>query len=414
MDTHAAHETASATRILVLTSSFPRDAHDEDSLFLLRLCQELQHNGWHVRVLAPHAPGLKMVEELRGVPVHRYRYLPEQLESLAYGEGIIAKIRRNPFRIFQAVFLMASQQLAVTRMLKTHAFDVIHAHWIIPQGLAAALASRKFGIPAVGTTHGSDMLVLKGGFVDGIKRFVLKRMRALTVMNSAMRDIALAYNPELPVTVAPMGVDCEQFRPSPAPRSGDTVHLLFVGYLVPLKGAALLLEAMQDIVRVCPHVCLTIAGGGPQLRELQIRAEKKGIVRHVRFPGHIPNHQLPGLYARSDIFVSGSLSEGMPVTFLEAMASGCPIICGDIPGIRDLVREDVTGHVVPLNDAAALAVKTIELIRNSGKRKTMAIEARKSVEENFSWPAVGRRYAKILRSYASDKESRPGTENVHL
>lgn len=401
VNAYTPHTTASAVRILVLTSSFPRGIHDQDSLFLLRLCRELRQNGLDVRVLAPHAAGLRLTEDIHGIPIHRYRYLPERFETLAYGEGIISKLRRNPLRIFQAAFLMLGQQRALRRLVNTHTFDVIHAHWIIPQGLAAVFHTRKSGLRVIGTTHGSDMLILKGALANGLKRFVLKRLYALTVVNSAMADVARTYNADLPITIAPMGVDCDQFRPAPQNRSKETLHLLFVGYLVPLKGTHILIKALRTIINACPHVCLTIAGDGPQLRELQLLAEKNDLTRHVRFPGHIPHHQLPGLYARSDIFVSASLSEGMPITFLEAMASGCPVICGDIPGIRDAIVDDRTGYVVPLNDAGALAAKTIGLINDPEKRTAMSIEARKFSEAYFSWTAVGRRYAEILTKAAA-------------
>src|SRR5262245_28869404 len=126
-------------RLLVLTSTYPRRSGDDGPAFVHELCRLLLPH-CDVLVLAPHAAGIATREVLDGVAVRRYRYLPERWETLAYDGGIPEKLRRERWRLLQVPFLVAGLVLATLDEVVRGGRHLIHAHWLLPQGLIAGLA----------------------------------------------------------------------------------------------------------------------------------------------------------------------------------------------------------------------------------------------------------------------------------
>ena len=256
------------------------------------LCKRLTAR-FHVIALVPHAEGAQS-GDIDGVEVIRYRYAPAKLETLVYGGGIAANLRRSKWKHLLLPTFVGMQWLAVKRLLRTRRIDAIHAHWLIPQGWVASKATRS--VPYLVTSHGGDLFGLRGKFLESMKRDVAEWSAAMTVVSSAMateaRRIGLAP-PRL--DILPMGVDLrERFVPdATVPRASDV--LLAVGRLVPKKGFNFLLDAMPAIVRARPNVRLDIAGFGPEEAALRAQAERLGVANHVRFLGAMPQDKLPAL-----------------------------------------------------------------------------------------------------------------------
>ncbi|MGB1142701.1 MAG: hypothetical protein ACPG1A_17505, partial [Halioglobus sp.] len=122
-------------KILVVTSTFPRHADDTEPGFVDRLCRHLAiHND--IDVLAPHDAGIPTEEQLApNLRIHRFRYAPARWQRLAYNGGILPNLRANPSRVLLVPFFILGQLLAVLRLLRRNDYHVVHAHWIIPQGL---------------------------------------------------------------------------------------------------------------------------------------------------------------------------------------------------------------------------------------------------------------------------------------
>ena len=121
------------------TSTFPRWQGDTEPAFVFDLCLGLQQRGLQVDVLAPHANGAKHHETIAGMGIYRYRYFFTRLQSLAYNGGVLANLKRNPLNYLLVPMMLLSQAVALRRLLKSTDYHVVHAHWIIPQGLVAAI-----------------------------------------------------------------------------------------------------------------------------------------------------------------------------------------------------------------------------------------------------------------------------------
>jgi glycosyltransferase involved in cell wall biosynthesis len=376
---------------------------------VFELCRRLAA-AHQVLVVAPHCRGAATEERLgENLAVRRFRYAPEFLESLAYEGGILEKLRRGRWRYLLVPLFLLAELAAALRAVRRERPDVIHAHWIVPQGivgLIAAACGRK-RLALVCTSHGADLFALRGWLARQIKGCVARRAAALTVVSAAMkaRALELGARPEN-VRVMPMGVDARgRFAPGP---SSDRVanELLFVGRLVAKKGVAHLVRALALVRERRPDVRLTIVGAGPLEAELRAEAHARRLEAHVAFAGAVPNEELPAYYRRAAALVVPSVvaadgdQEGLGLVIGEALACECPVVASDLPAIRDLIQDGVTGLLARPGDAADLAGKIVQMLGDPARAARMARQGRGLVLERFDWQSVGRGYEELLSAVA--------------
>jgi hypothetical protein len=163
---------ANYPRVLVLTSTFPRWENDPEPAFVYELSRRMTGK-FNVTVLAPRSPDAKDRETMSGMKVIRFPYFIRSYENLAtHSGGIMGRLRTNPLNYLLTPLFFLGQVWALTRLLSSERFDLIHAHWIIPQGLTAVIAltlTRK-QIPLICTSHGGDMYALQGRIFRWLKQ----------------------------------------------------------------------------------------------------------------------------------------------------------------------------------------------------------------------------------------------------
>ncbi len=379
-------------RALVVATTYPARPGDGTPAFVADLCGELARE-FDVTVLVPAVPGApaREVSADGALTVVRHRYFPRRWETVADG-AILENVRSRPVTAVQVPFLIASQWLAVRRLARSVRPDVIHAHWLIPAGMAVRALARR--VPLVVTTLGGDVYALSGGLGRWLKRRVVAAARAVTVMNSDMaarvRDLG-----GRDVRVMPMGARFSTVEPAPG---GSSLRLLAVGRLVPKKGFDVLLAALRDV----PDAELTIVGDGPAREALRSAAAPLG--DRVRFAGRLGREELDAAYASADVAVFPSVpassgdQDGLPVAMLEAMGSGLTVIASDLPGLNEAIEDGVSGVLVPAGDAGALAAVIGEVAADAGKRRVLG-EAAKVRAAAYSVEAVGAGYRALLREF---------------
>lgn len=394
--------------LLVLSSTYPRWRGDHEPGFVHELSRRLCAR-FRVIVLCPHAPGASLREEMDGVEVVRYRYAPRKLQTLVNDGGIIANLRRAPWKLFLMPGFVLAQAWLALLLLRKEGVDVIHAHWLLPQGLIAvvlrSLSRRR--VPFVVTSHGADLYALKGRVLNRIKVAVVRRAAAVTVVSSAMRDVLRLLDPGLKnVRVVSMGVDMlERFRPDPSTLRSDG-EILFVGRLVEKKGLRHLLDAMPRVLRDVPDAYLSIAGFGPEEAALRAQVERLGLSGRVRFLGAVPQSELPELYRRAALFVAPFVradsgdQEGLGLVLVEALGCRCPVIAGNVPAVQDVLG-DAPGTMVQADDATALAHAIIANLADPVSARRQADSLHESVNERFDWSHVSACYAALLTKAAS-------------
>ena len=394
-------------RLLILTSTFPRWKDDEDPPFVFELCDRLKIE-YDIHVLAPHFPGALKEENFTGIHVKRFRYFFDPLEKLAYHGGILAKLKKNPFQYALLPFFLMGELYALIQMLRHHRFHLIHAHWLIPQGLVAVVACYLTGskIPLLFTSHGGDLFGLQGLIMKRIKRWVILKSHALTVVSRNMIEAVERLGAtHKKIYVIPMGADLKtRFVPAETARIND--NLLFVGRLVEKKGLHYLIYALPLILERHPQATLRIAGDGPEKINLIRVCENLGITANVRFLGAVKNERLPALYQASGVLVFPSViaddgdREGFGLVLVEALGCECAAVVTDLPAMQDIIVDGKTGLVVPQKNIRKLAEKVILLLDDQKLRASLGREGRRYVLRNFDWMIIAEKYRKLIESIA--------------
>lgn len=394
-------ETAPAgkPRLLVLTSTYPRWKGDPEPGFVHELSRRLAE-WFDVTVLAPHAFGAATEESLDGVRVRRFRYAPARWETLVNDGGIVANLKQNPAKYLMLPFFFLRQWFAAWRLIRRWRPQVVHAHWLIPQGFLATLL-RRFcgGPPFLVTSHGADLYALRSPPLPAIKRWVARNAAGITVVSHAMKDELDRLGIDSSrAEVRSMGVDLRAGFTPDAETPRDEESLLFVGRLVEKKGLRHLIAAMPRMLRQRPGLGLRVAGFGPEEAALRAQADELGLGSSVQFLGPIPQTELPALYRRASLFVAPFVEaasgdqEGLGLVMIEAAGCGCPVIASDLPAVRDVLDERV-----PPGDPDALAAGILAFLEQDGDARRRKAEAlRQRLLHRFDWTKVAQGYSETL------------------
>ena len=402
--------------VLVLTSTLPRFTDDPEPGFVLHLSKELTKY-FDVTVLAPMGEGAELEEKLGDLRICRYRYAPFRAwETLAYPGGIMPRLRNEPWRWVQVPMLMLGLWFAIRRLQKKTPFDLLHAHWLIPQGLVALLARRRGSRSTlVCTSHGGDIHSLMDSPAKPLLSWVLGQADCLTTVSPLLLEEAetLVRGGLRHGATIPMGVDVQAFgnwagtTGSTAPNT-DVPRLLFVGRLAEKKGLRFLLDALAQPVLAGKKLVLSIAGDGPLRPELEAQTRALGLEYRVEFLGAVPYREVSELMSHSDIFVAPSViasdgdCDGLPTVILESVAKGLAVITTPVGGIQQIIQDGITGRLVSPEDPVDLARAIEELLSSQELRSRLAAAALEKIAL-FDWQVIAARYADLFQQLLSKK-----------
>lgn len=397
--------------VLFLTQTYPRHAGDTCGPFIRDLARGLVRAGDRVTVLVPHAEGVRETWDDDGVTVESFRYAPVPMEVVGYSRSLEDDERVRGGATLMAPLYGLSARRAVRRAVRSRRYDLVHAHWVVPNGLVAAAALRADsgadGPPplAVGL-HGSDVFLAEKPGVRRLVRATLRRTRLLTGCSPELvsRVEAIGFEGGI-AEVIPYGVDVEVFCSGPQRRaiwrqrleipSAATV-LLGVGRMATKKGFHVLVDVLPKLLIENPHLHVILAGGGD--REDEFRRLTADWAARVHFPGVVEHDALPDLYRCADLFVLPAVHDamgnvdGLPNVILEAMASALPVVATDTSGIPLAVRSGEEGLLVAEGDGAELAAALRQLIGDPETRRHMGDAGRRRAEADLTWDAVAARY----------------------
>lgn len=289
-----------------------------------------------------------------------------------------------------APFLIALGAIpSIKRLLREgFDFDLIDAHYVYPDGVAASLLARYFRKPFVVTARGTDInLIPQYAIPRKLIQSTLDRAAASIGVCKALVDEmrGLGAAPEK-LHVLRNGVDLKKFFPVPQALAREKLSwepgrkvLLSVGYLIERKGHHIVIEAMRQL----PDCQLRIVGRGPEQSKLERLASDLGVADRVTFVGQLSQAELVTHYSAADILVLASSREGWANVLLESMACGTPVVATNIWGTPEVVSAPPAGRLMAQRSAAALAASVRDLLASYPDRQEVRRHA-----ENFSWAAT--------------------------
>jgi phosphatidylinositol alpha-1,6-mannosyltransferase len=225
------------------------------------------------------------------------------------------------------------------------------------------------------------------------------------------RRFAAAFGPLAGLEMLPSGVDTTLFAPDAGAREeirarhglGDRPTVVCVSRLVPRKGQDMLIRALPGLRERVPDAALLIVGGGPYRKHLTQLADELGVAEHVVITGSVPWSELPAHYNAGDVFAmpartrgKGLDVEGLGIVYLEASATGLPVVAGTSGGAPEAVLDEVTGHVVDGRDVGQLRETLTALLADPVRARRMGEAGRAWVKENWRWDTMAARLTGLL------------------
>lgn len=368
-------------RVLTLSSLYPDATRPNFGVFVERQTRSLAaRDDVELRVVAPIGippwplsrhpryralAALPLHEEWNGVDVHRPRF------AVLPGTGGRLHARA----------LTAALRPLLARIRRDFAFDVIDAEFFFPDGPAAIPLGDRFGVPVSIKARGAD--IHHWGAARGTQRQVRDAGNAaaglLAVSEALARDIA-ALGIDTPVLIHRTGIDRAAFTPrdriaAKAALGVSGPLIASVGALIPRKGHDIVIDAIASL----PGVSLHIAGDGPDREALAGRIAAHGAGDRIRLLGPVPHAELPALFAAADGMALASSSEGLANAWVEALASGTPVVIPDAGGARELVAGPAAGRIVA-RDAAAFAQAIAQILADPPAQADVA-----ATVADYSW-----------------------------
>ena len=285
-------------------------------------------------------------------------------------------------------------------------------------GAAAPLALlspflRKAGAERViASTHGHEV---GWSMVPGARqslRAIGSDVDVVTFVSRYTRSrFAAAFGPMAALEHLPSGVDTSVFAPNPVARQslrtryglGDRPVVVCISRLVPRKGQDVLIRALPAIRAQVPDAALLIVGGGPYRGQLSSLASSVGVSSHVVFTGSVPWSELPAHYNAGDVFAMpcrtrgrGLDVEGLGIVYLEASATGLPVVAGDSGGAPETVLDHETGMIVDGRDVSEVAETLVELLADPLKAAELGVRGREFVSSEWRWEDLAARLASLI------------------
>ena len=320
-------------------------------------------------------------------------------------------------------------EYAAAKLVRRERIDLIHSHFGWPGGLGGSVAAARAGVPLVASMRGTDVLLRKdlnyGLRLDRAYqcalRHLLGRASRILVATDFMRRATLDVGGDgSRLEVLAKGVDTETFSPrfdrGSAKRalslSGPIV--LAVGNLQRRKGFDQMIAALASLPQ--QEWTLVICGAGAERGALEAQAARAGIGDRVRFEGHVSRTRIALYFAAADIFVHAAELEAAGNVILEALASGCAVICTDSGGPGEYVTDGRSGFVVPVGDVAALAARLRDVLRSPDLQHRFGREGRRRVEASHTYgrmmSGLRRIYEQVLAEAAGHTSPSPEADAV--
>ena len=385
--------------ILVFSTLFPHVGEPTQGIFVEnRLRHLLKDEEVDATVIAPvpwfpfkngvfgkygRAAKADYVEVRDGLTIYHPRYF------------VIPKVGMMLTPIFLAY---AAKKMALRLIGQGVNFDLIDAHYLFPDGVAAAELARKIKLPFTLTARGSDVTQI--ALMSRPKPLILKACSAakqvITVSQSLKEKLVAIGASEHNISVLRNGVDSEKFRPVANARSQIFEQLgldpgkptiLYAGWLIQRKRVDIVIDAISNL----PNVQAIIVGDGPLRRSLEMRLKTQNLESRIKFTGQKTPQEMPSYFSAVDVLCLPSEREGWANVMLESMACGAAVVARRVDGATELIVGDAPGQLVDGDDPIAYANAIQSILLDLPKRDFV-----RSFALQYSWRSTSAKQMEIF------------------
>lgn len=432
----------------VLTHNYPRFPGDFSGTFVEALCQEFARQEQQVTIWAPfdaayvdspliqngnaapenqtrseseqgltdHYSQIASEHHLDSIDLRLYRYIwPERLHQLGYMRSMQADLALRSEGYLLGPNMVAAGLVKVLRDARRLRPDVLHAHWLLPNGFIGAVVSKLTGIPLVISVPGSDAQIANANpLFRRCTQFAMQQAALMTANSADLRDAVAALEPTVlnRFELIVYGTDPNALQPSTtgvAPLraslglGGEGVEspfvVLCVGRMVYKKGFDTFLRALAEPALRTRNVVGIMIGEGDQKEEWQQLARELHVDERLRWVGNIPKNEISTYYNACDVLINPAVRrpvDGLNVCVLDAMSCGKPVVGSTVAGNPLAIRDGETGFLVPEGDARALALALAKLADDPVLVCSFGAAARHSIECELGWPPLAHRYIELF------------------
>jgi len=271
--------------------------------------------------------------------------------------------------------------------------DILHCH-LIPSNIIAKPLGALLGVPVIiNHDHTNDPHRIDNKILLALDKSTNRFAHHIIAVAAACRDFLTTHEsiPLEKISLVPNAIDLRRFSPGEASRDEARARLGLpvasrivagVGRLNPQKNFALFLDIAAQLAPRFPDLHFLLAGDGPEEQMLREKASALGIANRVTFSGYVADTRL--VYLAADVLLMPSRYEGLPMTLLEAMAMGLPVVASKLDGIAEVIGDGSEGFLVPSDDAALFVERTAALLADAELSSRISKNARAKIEASFS------------------------------
>jgi glycosyltransferase involved in cell wall biosynthesis len=403
-------------KIAMLTSSYPKWPGEMTAPFIEEIAASVAACGHEVHVLMPQRSDLRRAPFERGVHLHNYHYAPSKsLEVWGYAAALHGDVGMRGATLIAAPLALGRGLQALLKLTECERYDMIHGHWVLPNGAVAALVAQQRKLPLVLSLHGSDVfLAERTAPTAWVGSWAARRADGITACSGDLAArLARLGGPGDRMEVVPYGIDPDEFKPDPEAGAAirkqlgitpDRLVLIWVSRMVYKKGLTVLLDAMPAVIQRHPDVLLVLGGYGDLRDELERQAEALGIANNVLFPGPVDRGVINGFWNAGDVVVVPAIHDhrgnvdGLPNIILESMSAGRPIVASRIAGIPQVITSGEHGLLVSEGNVPELSTALIRLLGDRVFAAGLGAAARRRVEQELRWQHIAARFEQVYEA----------------
>ncbi len=414
-------EENSGFKLLVLTSSFPGFIGDNAGSFVYELANTLSSEDIKTLVLAPlfndqRCEKTPLSERMNNLDVRRFVYFyPVKYQRLCRDGGFVYNLKKSHLAKVQLPLFLGVQLFSATKIMFSQHVDIIHTHWMLPQGLTGAIIHKLLKKPHILTIHAADVFALaKMPFGTYFARFIVKNSSKIFVVSNYVSQCLCALLPEnvleeynSKLTILPMGVNTAIYQRGLGISARDPIKkkkftILFVGRLSEKKGVIYLIQALIELKSFVKHLDVLICGDGPLRQDLERFTEANQLNDMVEFKGFITDDEKIAYMELADVLVVPSIvmdsgeTEGLPVVILEGLAAGKAIIASNVSGASDVIQDGYNGFLVEQKKPDQIAEKIMFIMNNPEIRENIETNALNS-SLKYDWSNISHQYEVAIK-----------------